>query len=231
MSEDRSPKFIDLKDFPSVRKKVELSLRAPAGRRAWRSLEELGDTPEFRAMMDREFPQAASEWDDNVSRRNFIKLMGASIALAGLTTACAPKPEEKIIPYVQQPEILVPGKPLFYASAMPWGGFGKGVLVEQHEGRPTKIEGNPDHPASMGASDVWGQASILTLYDPDRSQAITKFGNVNSWGTFLNAFDSVLNFEDWNGAKVKRRASAGARIHLLTETTTSPTFKAQVEAL
>ena len=156
----QNPKYLDLTKFVGLRTQVALKqagagtgspqVRTPDGRRHWRTLDELSGTADFKALMDREFPQAAAEWDDNVSRRNFLKVMGASLALAGLTSACAPKPTEKIVPYVQQPEILVPGKPLFFASTLPWGGFGKGVLVEQHEGRPTKIEGNPDHPASLG---------------------------------------------------------------------------------
>jgi molybdopterin-containing oxidoreductase family iron-sulfur binding subunit len=227
----KSPKYIDLKDFPSVRKKVELQLRAPEGRRrTYRSLDELSDTPEFREMLNREFPQAASEWEDGVSRRNFIKLMGASLALAGLTTACAPRPVEKIVPYVQQPEHMVPGKALFYASTFPWAGFGKGVLVEQHEGRPTKIEGNPDHPSSLGAADVWGQASVLTMYDPDRATSITHNGNVSSWGAFTTSLADALVYEDWNGKKLTKR-SKPARIHFLTETITSPTIKAQMDLL
>ncbi|MDB5297050.1 MAG: Fe-S-cluster-containing hydrogenase component 1-like protein [Phycisphaerales bacterium] len=223
-----SPKYVDLTAFGGLKKKVEV--RAPDGRRAYRSLDELCETTEFRQMMDREFPQAAGEWDDGVSRRNFMKLMGASLALAGLTSAGCGKPEERIVPYVQQPEILVPGKPLFYASAMPWAGYGKGVLVEQHEGRPTKIEGNKDHPSSRGAADVWCQASILTMYDPDRSQVLTRFGNVSSWGAFELALSDALTFQDWNGAKVARR-TAPANVRILTETVTSPTIKAQIDGL
>src|SRR5215213_1741986 len=171
------------------------------GRRQWRSLEEWADTPEFRDVMHREFPVAASEWDDSdggVSRRNFLKVMAASLALAGLTTGCARKVEEKIIPYVQQPEELVPGKPLFYASTFTHGGYGKGVLVEQHEGRPTKIEGNKDHPASVGATDVWMQASVLDLYDPDRSQVMLRRRDVSSWGTFTTALADVLRYNDYD---------------------------------
>jgi molybdopterin-containing oxidoreductase family iron-sulfur binding subunit len=171
-------------------------------------------------MMDREFPQAAAEWDDNVSRRSFMKLMGASLALAGLTTAGCTKKPAGIVPYVQQPENLIPGRSLFYASAMPWMGYGKGVLVEQHEGRPTKVEGNRDHPSSLGAADVWCQASILTQYDPDRSQALTRFGNVSSWSSFQLALSDALTFADWNGAKQTRR-TAPARVRILTETVTS----------
>ena len=99
--------------------------------------------------------------------------MGASLALAGVT-ACTQQPAEKIVPYVRQPEEMIPGKPLFYATAMPLGGVATGLLVESHEGRPTKIEGNPLHPGSLGATDVFAQAAILGLYDPDRSQTLTQ---------------------------------------------------------
>ena len=122
-------------------------------RRYWRSLEELADTPEFRDALHREFPEGASEWLDPVSRRSFLELMGASIALAGLA-GCTRQPREAIVPYAQQPELVIPGKPLFFASAVTMRGYADGVLVESHEGRPTKIEGNPDHPASLGASDA-----------------------------------------------------------------------------
>ena len=106
-------------------------------------------------------------------RREFLKLMGASIALAGAATGtgCAKsQPAEKIVPYVSQPEGLVPGLPRFYASAIPIHGWGRGVIVEQHEGRPTKIEGNPLHPSSLGGTDIFTQAAILDLYDPDHTQ-------------------------------------------------------------
>ena len=122
------------------------------GRTYWRSLEELADTPEFREYVHREFPAQASEFTDPAGRRQFLKLMGASIALAGVS-ACTRQPEERIVPYVRQPEELVPGRPLFYATAMPQGGFGHALLAENHMGRPTKLEGNPDHPASLGATD------------------------------------------------------------------------------
>ncbi|HEX8911412.1 MAG TPA: TAT-variant-translocated molybdopterin oxidoreductase [Humisphaera sp.] len=231
-----SPKYLDLKDFVGLKQKVEAAVRQdatvrrPDGKVVYRSLDELAGTAEFRALVDREFPQAASEWDDGVSRRNFMKLMGASLALAGLSTACAPKPEEKIVPYVQQPENIVPGRPLFFASAMPWMGYGKGVVVEQHEGRPTKVEGNRDHPSSRGAADVWGQASILSLYDPDRSQVVTRYGNVATWGQFVNALGDALRYADWQAGKTKGR-TAPARVRILTETVTSPTIAAQVAAL
>ena len=139
------------------------------GRTYWRSLEELADTPEFREYVGREFPAQASEFTDPAGRRDFLKLMGASLALAGVS-ACTRQPEERIVPYVRQPEEVVPGRPLFYATAMPQGGFGYPLLAENHMGRPTKLEGNPDHPASLGATELFGQTSVLGLYDPDRSR-------------------------------------------------------------
>ena len=132
------PKKLDL---PAVRALLETS----HGRDYWRSLEDLAQTDAFQDLMHREFPRYASEWEDGESRRNFIKLMGASLALAGLT-ACTRQPTELINPYIRQPEELVPGRPLFFATAMPLGARSTGLLVESHEGRPTKIEGNPDHP-------------------------------------------------------------------------------------
>src|SRR5215217_6833585 len=115
------------------------------GKKYWRSLEELADTPQFREFVEREFPQQAEEWHDPIERRTFIKLMGASLALAGLS-GCVFQPPEKIVPYVNQPEEHVPGKALFYATAAPLLGVAIPVLVRSNEGRPTKVEGNPDHP-------------------------------------------------------------------------------------
>src|ERR1041385_3714393 len=141
------------------------------GKRYWRSLEELAETDEFQEILHREFPERASEWTDPVGRRRFLKLMGASFALAGLT-ACTRQPEEYIAPYVRQPEELVPGRPSFFATAMQLNGFATGLVVESHEGRPTKVEGNKDHPASLGAAGVFEQASVLQLYDPHRATRV-----------------------------------------------------------
>src|SRR3954468_10793931 len=159
-------------------------MNSPGGHRDWRSLEELANTPEFQQRLQREFPALASEWSDPVSRRHFLKLMSASVALAGLT-ACTRQPLERIVPYVVQPENIVPGVPLYFATAMTLSGYALGVLVRSNEGRPTKIEGNPEHPISMGATNAFAQASILDLYDPDRAQAITQAGATKSWGKFL----------------------------------------------
>ena len=196
-------------------------LEGTRGREYWRSLESLSDTPEFKEFLHREFPQNASEWLDPVGRRGFLKLMGASLALAGVS-ACTRQPDEAIVPYVRQPEELVPGKPLFYATAMPFAGSGVGLLVESHEGRPTKIEGNPDHPSSLGATDIFAQAAILGLYDPDRSQTLTHLGEIRTFDAFVAAVRGVL---------AAQQSVGGAGIRVLTETVASPTLAAQIDEL
>jgi MoCo/4Fe-4S cofactor protein with predicted Tat translocation signal len=205
-------------DIQSLRTKLEGS----RGREYWRSLEAVSETPEFKEFLHREFPQNASEWLDPVGRRGFLKLMGASLTLAGVS-ACTRQPAEAIVPYVRQPEELVPGKPLFYATAMPFAGAGTGLLVENHEGRPTKIEGNPDHPSSRGATDLFAQAAILDLYDPDRSQAITHLGEIRTFEAFVAALKDVVN--------AQTGPSLGSGIRILSETVTSPTLNAQIDEL
>src|SRR5712691_11395770 len=150
----------------------------------WRSLEELAQTDDFETALQREFPQGASEWTNAMQRRDFLRLMGASVALAGLG-ACTKQPLEKIVPYVNQPAELTPGKPLYFATATNLCGYAQGVIVTSHEGRPTKIEGNPDHPASLGATTIWGQADLLDLYDPDRAKAVTNGDAITTWENFL----------------------------------------------
>ena len=190
------------------------------GRAYWRSLDEAADTPEFRPMSS-EFPEQASEFNDPAGRRQFLKLMGASLALAGVG-ACTRQPPEKIIPYVRQPEEIIPGRPLFFATAMPQGGIGLPLLAENHMGRPTKLEGNPEHPASLGATDVLAQASVLTLYDPDRSRTIIGRGEVKTWGSFLAAMQLLLG---------PKRSNGGTGLRLLTEPISSPSVLEQIDAL
>ena len=191
------------------------------GREYWRSLEALSGTPEFKEFLHREFPQNASEWLDPVGRRGFLKLMSASLALAGVS-GCTRQPIEELVPYVRQPEEIVPGKPLFYATAMPMNGAGMALLVESHEGRPTKIEGNPDHPSSRGGTDLFAQASILGLYDPDRSQTLTHLGEIRTFTAFVTQAKEIL-------AAQKEKQGAGFR--LLTETIASPTLAAQISEI
>ncbi|HEY8149428.1 MAG TPA: TAT-variant-translocated molybdopterin oxidoreductase, partial [Vicinamibacteria bacterium] len=214
MSEPRDAVRVDLS---GVRRRLD----GTQGRTYWKSLEELAQTPEFLDFLHREFPSQASELTDPRGRREFLTLMGASLALAGLT-GCTKQPEEKIVPYVQAPEQAVPGKPLFFATAMLDGGYAKGILVESHLGRPTKIEGNPDHPASLGATDAAGQAWVLGLYDPDRSQTLTYRGEIRAWSDFMAAMRDALGVQ---------RPRQGVGLRILTETVTSPTLAAQLREL
>jgi MoCo/4Fe-4S cofactor protein with predicted Tat translocation signal len=155
---------------------------APSSIRHWRSFGHLRNDPAFRQMVRDEFMPGADEAPSGASRRQFLQVMGASLALAGLT-ACR-RPEEKILPYSQKPEEIIPGVPLYYATAMPFRGIVRGLLVESHEGRPTKIEGNPQHPTSLGTTSPFEQASILDLYDPDRSRRVLQGGNPSSLAEF-----------------------------------------------
>ena len=185
----------------------------------WRSLDQLADTEEFQVFLQREFPRQAAPMEAGLERRDFLKLLGASMALAGLS-ACARPPlaHEKIVPYVKQPDQITPGKPLFFATAVTYGGYAEGVLAESHQGRPTKLEGNPDHPASLGATAAVTQAQVLSLYDPDRSQAYANGGTASTW-------------EDASAALAGALAALpnGEGFALLTENVTSPTLASQIE--
>jgi MoCo/4Fe-4S cofactor protein with predicted Tat translocation signal len=204
-------------DFEAVRQQLASS----EGPVYWRSLEELAGTPEFQEQLHREFPKGASEWLDAVSRRGFLKLMGASMALAGLT-GCVKQPLEPIVPYVVQPEQLTYGKPLYYATAMTLSGYGAPLLVKSDEGRPTKIEGNPQHPVSMGGTDLFSQASVLGLYDPDRLQNTMFAGVIKPWPSFVGAVRGLLP---------RLMQNRGAGLRFLTQTVSSPTLGAQLRAL
>lgn len=206
-------------DSATTENKLDLAdarakLAASKGKGYWRSLEELSEQPGFGEMLRREFPgQAPKDWAP-LARRDFVKLMGAALALAGLS-GCAFQPQEKIVPYVKAPEELVPGIPVFYATAMPFMGYATGVLAEAKSGRPYKIEGNSDHPSNLwGRTDVWTQASILDLYDPDRSQFIRQSGASSDWNTFIGAATAALN---------QARRTQGAGLSILTGAITSPT--------
>ena len=211
---------------PSKKEKLDLeSLRAQidgasdkAGPEYWRSLEELAGSEAFQEALHREFPKGASEWVDSISRRGFLRVMGASMALAGMT-GCVRLPLEPIVPYVRQPEGVIPGRPQFYATAVTLGGYANPILVESHLGRPTKIEGNDQHPASLGGTDIFAQASILGMYDPDRSQSIMSMGDQQSWQALLAAL---------RGPLTAQKALKGTGIRILTPTISSPTLADQL---
>jgi molybdopterin-containing oxidoreductase family iron-sulfur binding subunit len=208
---------------PSKRKQLDLAtvkaqIEETTGPEYWRSLEELAGSDEFQDMLHREFPKGASEWLDDFSRRGFLRTMGASLALAGLT-GCTRMPNTEIVPYVRQPENAVPGRPMFYATAFTLGGYASPILVESHLFRPTKIEGNPQHPASLGGTDIYAQASLLDLYDPDRAQNVTYMGEVRSWGAFMDALRGPMSAE---------KSMAGGGVRILTQTVSSPTLAAQI---
>jgi molybdopterin-containing oxidoreductase family iron-sulfur binding subunit len=220
-------------------------LGSTQGKQYWRTLEELADSEAFRELMRCEFPEQADVWPDGLSRRQFLTLMGASLALAGLSgCSVRPAPSVELTPYVRQPEQVVPGKPLFFATAMSMSGVGVGLLVESHLGRPTKIEGNTQHPASLGGTDLFHQASILTLYDPDRSQTVTYLARTSTWDDALgdvatsrtrptgNLAQLLVDEQDSVGsALLKLRARHGAGLRILTETVVSPTLGRQLRDL
>lgn len=209
----RRPKL----DLDSVRKQLSQS----RGQQYWRSLDELANTAEFQQYLEREFPVQAPRDMLPLDRRNFMRLMGATLALAGVG-GCAYQPPEKIVPYVEQPEVLVPGKPLYFATAFPHNGYAVGVLAESHMGRPVKLEGNPLHPASLGATNTFAQASLLGLYDPDRAQQVRFLDGPSSWEAFGSDISARL---------ISQRASGGAGLRIVTGAFTSPTLAALMAQL
>ncbi|HEX4147637.1 MAG TPA: TAT-variant-translocated molybdopterin oxidoreductase, partial [Pirellulales bacterium] len=193
------------------------------GPRFWRSLEELAQDETFQRLLDDEAAVQASLWPPEVSRRRFLTLMGVSLALAGWSgCSVRPAPSKDIVPYTRAAEEIVPGQPLFYATTMTQGGTSVGLLAESHLGRPTKLEGNPDHPASLGATDIFAQAAVWTLYDPDRSKIVLDQGQPSTWADARGALVAAMN---------ARRKSRGRGLRMLTETIVSPTLGNQIEAL
>ncbi|MGA8044438.1 MAG: TAT-variant-translocated molybdopterin oxidoreductase [Terracidiphilus sp.] len=198
---------------------VRAELKGVKGKRLWRSIDELANTPEFQAAVEREFPAAAQEWIDPVSRRGFLKVMGASLALAGLA-GCTKQPDEPIYPYVKAPEDLVLGKSMYFATAHPFVTGAVPLLMKTDEFRPVKVDGNPDHAYNQGASDPFSQGTLLGLYDPDRSQHVMYRGENREWAEFAQDFRAkVASTRDGSG------------IYFLSETITSPTLARQWKAV
>ncbi|MGB9408877.1 MAG: TAT-variant-translocated molybdopterin oxidoreductase [Terracidiphilus sp.] len=194
---------------------VREKLKAVRGKKYWRSVDELANTPEFQAAVEREFPGSPHAWGDDVSRRGFLKFMGASVALAGLA-GCTKQPDEPIYPYIKQPEDLILGKPNYFATAHPFVTGAVPLLVKSDQYRPIKIDGNPEHPYNQGSSDPFTQATLLDLYDPDRSQHVTFRGENREWAEFAQELRlKVAGTKDGTG------------IYFLSETITSPTLARQ----
>ncbi|MFN7131527.1 MAG: TAT-variant-translocated molybdopterin oxidoreductase [Myxococcales bacterium] len=178
----------------------------------WRSVEGREQSPEVREAQQREFPPGASELKDAVSRRSLLKFATLSTAIASLE-GCA-NPAEPIMPFTRRPEDLVPGNPLHFATAMPFEGYGSGLLAVSNEGRPTKLEGNPEHPTSLGATSVFGQAAVLQLYDRARARGIVGEGRPQGWRAFLTSLVRRMD--------AARAQDGGARVRFLMEPSSSP---------
>jgi len=192
------------------------------GPRYWRSLGQLADTPEFQSWAEREFPAGASELNPETSRRGFMKYMAASAALAGISLSACRREEKLLVPFSQGIEWSIPGKPLFYATSRPHRRGAHPVVVTTHDGRPTKVEGNPLHPASKGATDIHSQTSVLDLYDPDRSKRFLHEGV---------ELDEKA-FTEWLNKSVEEAAKVGGEgVAFLTEHSNSPTFGRLKEAV
>jgi MoCo/4Fe-4S cofactor protein with predicted Tat translocation signal len=194
---------------------MSLANTEATGKLYWRSLDELAQTPKFREWLTREFPEGASEMLGAHSRRNLLKLMAASFGLAGLV-ACR-RPVEKILPQAKGVEDHIPGNPMYYATGFSQRGLTTGLIVEAHNGRPTKIEGNPKHPTSLGAASAYAQASILNLYDPNRSRSVMENGRRSDWKSFA-AF-AEQHFTETSLGR-------GEGVWLLSEETSSPSLEA-----
>ncbi|HEX5515780.1 MAG TPA: TAT-variant-translocated molybdopterin oxidoreductase [Gammaproteobacteria bacterium] len=201
--------------------KIGRQLANRHGKEYWRSLEALAEQPAFGAYLEQEFPRLAEIWNGPVDRRGFLKISAAAMALAGLA-GCERQPPEYIVPYVRMPERLVPGKPLFYATTLSATGTGVGALVETHEGRPLRLSGNPAHPASLGALDVFNQAAILDLYDPDRAQTPLFGGEPAAYSRFE---------AEWRSRYTQLTRQRGRGLHVLTPPLHSPSLAAQLQAL
>ena len=195
---------------------IQIDPAGMTGKQYWRSLNELANRPEFRQWVEREFPEGATEMLSPGSRRSMLKLMAASLSLAGLS-ACR-RPEEKILPQAKGTERFVHGKPMHYATAASVGGLATGLIVEVNDGRPTKVEGNPKHPASLGATNAHMQALVLNLYDPERSAGVKRKGQRSTWDEF--------------SAWLKQESAGwgdGSGLRILSERSSSPSL-ARVKA-
>ena len=201
---------------------LRAKLARQKGRTLWRSLDAVAETPEFAQFLAAEFPAAYAP-PPGADRRRFMQLMAASFAFGGLA-GCdeAPDNRDQEVPYVRDPARAIPAIPLHYASAAMLDGVANGVLVTTRNGRPVKIEGNDRHPWTRGGTDVFGQASVLGLYDPERSQAVRHLGRISNWETFGGAMAGAFGL---------LRARHGEGLRLLTGPVSAPSLLAQIADL
>jgi len=212
-----TPEKDAMADLNEQREKAAL----PTGPRYWRSLDELAQTDEFKEKLELEFPMGADEFKDPAGRRRFLQIMGASLALAGVT-GCTRQPKEYIAPYAANPPEQTPGVARHFATVMPLNGYAEPVLVESHENRPTKIEGNPDHPVSGGASSIYAQTSLLDMYDPDRLKTVIERGRASGWTPLTTELRREMTL---------RRSEEGKGLRILTGKVGSPTLGAKLKQL
>lgn len=198
---------------------VRTKLDGKKGKRFWQNMDDLAETPGFAEMLQEEFPRQASELTDGISRRGFMKVMGASLALAA-TTGCTKQPDEPIFPYIKSPEDLVLGKPNFFATAYPFPTGAMPVLVKSEAYRPIKVDGNPEHPVSKGGSDSFTQATLLELYDPDRSAHVVKHVGGMTLNSDFGAFSDALR-------AAMLMTNGGQGVYVLSEPIVSPSLAAQ----
>lgn len=184
------------------------------GQHWWRSLEELADTPEFQRYLHREFPENATQWLAG-SRRDFIRLMGASLCLSGVSGCHFKQPQEKIVPAVHSTGHISPGLALYFTTAYDFAGSSIGLTVESRDGRPVKVEGNPNHPSSKGATNVFAQAATLDLYDPDRAQAPMHNGQMATLADVRDQLEAL---------RLRLDQTQGEGLHVLVGASTSPTL-------
>jgi molybdopterin-containing oxidoreductase family iron-sulfur binding subunit len=200
---------------------LQQRLAKQRGQAYWRSVQELAEDPGFGEYLDQEFPRLGKVWSGPIDRRAFLKISAAAMAMGGLA-ACNRQPPEYIVPYARMPERMVPGKPLFYATTLSMTGPGVGVLVETHEGRPMRIRGNPSHPGSLGGLDVFNQAAILDLYDPDRTQSPLLAGEPADYARFER---------EWSERHAALARQQGQGLHILTPELNSPSAVQQLQKL
>ncbi len=208
----------DKLDLASIREK----LAGTRGREYWKGLEEVAETPEFEQFLQAEFPRIGALWERQIDRRTLLKMIGGSAVFAAAGLAGCSRPVGTIVPYVNMPEGEVPGKPKYFATSLTLGGDARGVIARSNTFRPTFVEGNREHPASLGAIDAYAQASVEEIYDPDRARVLTSRGMPSSWAHFIDKMSVEA---------ADMKSNGGAGFAILTQSITSPSLLAEIAQL